>query len=165
MFTACCRWSPSGCRCATHSAAPCRAGRSGAVRQISSSLQGHLTRAGGASRLLPIRARLDRPGACRTFIGSRDGCEIDCSNQHTGQISRHNLRMHPCANLTNPFVANPPVFRAAVQSNKVYPPRLSTRALAGIVARRAPADKRYWLGVARLEDSSIFTGPLYSEQL
>ena len=40
------------------------------------------------------------------------------------------------ARLTNPLVANPPVFRAAVQSNKVYPPRLSARALAGIAARR-----------------------------
>ena len=82
---------------------------------------------------------LDRPGTCRTFIGSRDGCEIDCSNQHTGQISRHNLRMHPCANLTNPFVANLPVVRAAVQSNQVYPPRLSAHALAGIAARRINA--------------------------
>ena len=82
---------------------------------------------------------LDRPGACRAFIGSRDGCETDCANQHTGQISRHNLRMHPCANLTNPFVANLPVVRAAVQSNQVYPPRLSAHALAGIAARRINA--------------------------
>ena len=74
-------------------------------------------------------------------MGSRDGCETDCANQHTGQISRHNLRMHPCANLTNPFVANSPVFRAAVQSNKVYPPRLGSRALAGIAARRMNADR------------------------
>ena len=44
-----------------------------------------------------------------------------------------------CANLTNPFVTNPPVFRAAAQSNKVYPPRLSSLALAGIVARRINA--------------------------
>ncbi len=96
-------------------------------------------RAGGALRLVPTRARLDRPGASRAFVGSRDGCETDCANQHKGQISRHNLRMHPCANLTNPFVANPPVFRAAVQSNKVYPPRLSSRALAGIAAQRIDA--------------------------
>ena len=112
------------------------------VRQderIDTSLQDHLTLAGGASRLVPIRARLHRPGACRAFIGSRDGCEIDCANQHTGQISRHNLRMHPCANLTNPFVANPSVFTATVQSNKVYPPRLSAPALTGIAARRINA--------------------------
>ena len=58
------------------------------------------------------------------------------TNQHTEQISRHNLRMHSCANLTNPFACNSPVFEAAVQSKKVYPPRLSSRALAGIAARR-----------------------------
>ena len=109
--------------------------------RIDTSLQGHLTRADGGSRLVPIRARLDRPGACRAFIGSRDGCEIDCANQHTGQISRHNLRMKAHAKLTNPFVSNPPAFGAALQSNKVYPPRLSARALAGIVARRISANR------------------------
>jgi hypothetical protein len=43
--------------------------------------------------------------------------------------------MHPCANLTNPFVANQPAFRLALQSNKVYPPRLRPPHTIGIAAR------------------------------
>ena len=47
--------------------------------------------------------------------------------------------MHPHAKLTNPYAADQPVIRAALQSNKVYPPRLSSLALAGIAARRINA--------------------------
>ena len=47
--------------------------------------------------------------------------------------------MHKRVKQTNPFVGDPIVFRAALQSNKVYPPRLSSCALAGIVAWRVNA--------------------------
>ena len=43
------------------------------------------------------------------------------------------------AKLTNPFVADPTVFRAAVLSNKVDPPRLHSCAFAGIAALRISA--------------------------
>ena len=33
--------------------------------------------------------------------------------------------MHKRVKQTNPFVGDPIVFRAALQSNKVYPPRLT----------------------------------------
>ena len=47
--------------------------------------------------------------------------------------------MHPHAKLTNPYAADQPVLGAALQSNKVYPTRLSSLALAGIAARRINA--------------------------
>ena len=47
--------------------------------------------------------------------------------------------MHAHAKLTNPFVANPPAFGAALQSNKVYPPRLSLPHTTGIAARQINA--------------------------
>ena len=62
-----------------------------------------------------------------------------CANQHAGQIYGHNLRMKAHAKLTNPFVANPPAIGAALQSNKVYPPRMSPSPFANIVARRINA--------------------------
>ena len=56
-------------------------------------------------------------------MGQPEYCEIGRANQHTGYISSHNLRMHPSAKLTKPFATDQPVFKAAVQSNKVYPPQ------------------------------------------
>jgi hypothetical protein len=47
--------------------------------------------------------------------------------------------MHACAKLTNPSIASPPAFGLALQANKVYPPRLSLRALPGIAARQINA--------------------------
>ena len=90
---------------------------------------------------MPTQARLDRPGSFRAFMGLPDGCKINCANQNTRRISRHDLRMHLRANPTNPFVANPPVFNAALLSNMVYPPLVSSRALVGIAARRINADR------------------------
>lgn len=43
------------------------------------------------------------------------------------------------AKLTNSFVANPPAFEAALQSNQVYPPRLSSRFSARFAQRRKNA--------------------------
>ena len=43
------------------------------------------------------------------------------------------------AKLTSPFVPNPSVFGAALQSDKVYPPRLSSLPAIGIAARRINA--------------------------
>jgi hypothetical protein len=47
--------------------------------------------------------------------------------------------MHAHAKLTNPFVADQPAFGVALQSNKVYPPRLSSLHTTGIAARRINA--------------------------
>ena len=69
-------------------------------------------------------------------MGQPEYCEIGRAKQHTGYISRHNLRMPALTKLANPYAADQHVFRAAVHSNKVYPPRLSSCALAGIAARR-----------------------------
>jgi hypothetical protein len=65
--------------------------------------------------------------------------KIGSANQHTRRISSHNLRMHPCLKLAIPYDADQHAFRAALQSNKVYPPRLSLRALPSIVWRRINA--------------------------
>ena len=59
------------------------------------------------------------------------------------------MALNNLGNLTIPFMYGVHVFtksayrssRAAHQSNKVYPPRLSSRALAGIAARRINADR------------------------
>ena len=64
---------------------------------------------------------------------------MGCANQHAGQIYGHNLRMKAHAKLTNPFVANPPAFGAALQSNKVYPPRLRSRFSERFAQRRINA--------------------------
>ena len=72
-------------------------------------------------------------------MGQPEYCEIGRANQHTGYISSHNLRMHPSAKLTKPFATDQPVFKAAVQSNKVYPPRLRSLATTGIAVRRINA--------------------------
>jgi hypothetical protein len=90
-------------------------------------------------RLAAILACLDWPAPWRTGTRPWDLCKIDCTNQHTRHISSHNLRMHPCAKLTNPYAADHSVPRAALQSNKVYPPRLCLLPLAGIVLRRINA--------------------------
>ena len=66
-------------------------------------------------------------------------CEIGHANQPTGQISSHNLRMRAHAKLANPYAADQHLFRAAAQSNKVYPPRLSSLPAIGIAARRINA--------------------------
>ena len=58
-------------------------------------------------------------------MGQPEYCEIGRAKQHTGQISRHNLRMPAHAKLANPYAADQHLFGATVQSNKVYPPRLS----------------------------------------
>jgi hypothetical protein len=44
--------------------------------------------------------------------------------------------MHPCANLAKPSIANQPAFGVALQSNKVYPPRLRPLPTTGIAARQ-----------------------------
>ena len=54
-------------------------------------------------------------------------------------ISSHNLQMLLHAKLPKPNAANQHLFVAAVQSNKVYLPRLSSRAFAGIAARQINA--------------------------
>ena len=41
--------------------------------------------------------------------------------------------------LANPYAADQPLFGAAVQSNKVYPPRLRSLPTTGIAARRINA--------------------------
>jgi hypothetical protein len=46
--------------------------------------------------------------------------------------------MNPCAKLANPY-AIAATFGAAVQSNKVYPPRLKACTFAGIARRRINA--------------------------
>ena len=69
----------------------------------------------------------------------RDLRKIDSTKPRTRHISSHNLRMHPCAKLANPYAVDQPVLGAVLQSNKVYPPRLSSRALAGIAARQINA--------------------------
>ena len=79
--------------------------------------------------------QIEKPGC----PAGADGCEIGRARQHTGQISRHNLCMKAHAKLTNPFVANPPAFGAALQSNKVYPPRLRSVLATGIAQRRINA--------------------------
>ena len=43
------------------------------------------------------------------------------------------------AKLTNPSTADQPTFGVALQSNKVYPPRLSPLHTTGIAARRINA--------------------------
>ena len=48
------------------------------------------------------------------------------TKQHTRHISSHNLRMYPRIRLTNPYAANQPALGAALQSNKVYLPHLSS---------------------------------------
>ena len=73
------------------------------------------------------------------LIGRNEGREIGWEKQHAGQTYRHNLRMHLRAKLTNPFVGDPPAFRTALQSNKVYPPRLISLPTTGIAARRTNA--------------------------
>ena len=92
-------------------------------------------------RLAAILARVDWPVPWRTTTSSQDLRNIGNTKQHTRHLSSHNLRMHPHAKLTNPYAADQPVLRAALQSNKVYPPRLSSLALAGIAARRINADR------------------------
>ena len=47
--------------------------------------------------------------------------------------------MQKHAKLANPYAADQHLFMAAVQSNKVYLPRLSSRAFAGIAARQINA--------------------------
>ena len=74
-------------------------------------------------------------------MGQPEYCEIGRANQHTGYISSHNLRMHPSAKLTKPFATDQPVFKAAVQSNKVYPPRLHSCFPVGITRRQINADR------------------------
>jgi hypothetical protein len=49
--------------------------------------------------------------------------------------------MHAHAMLTNPFVANPPAFGAALQSNKVYLPHLRSLLATGIAQRRINANR------------------------
>jgi hypothetical protein len=102
-------------------------------------LQGHWSQAGVGSRLVAWQARRDRLGVHLGALGLRDGCQIDCANQHAGQNYRHNLRMHLCARLTNPYAIRAAAIRAALQSNKVYPPRLSSRPLVCIAGRRINA--------------------------
>ena len=89
--------------------------------------------------LVAILARLDWPGLWRTRTSQRGLHKIASANPHTRHISSHNLRMHPCANLAIPYDADQHAFRAALRSNKVYPPRLRLRAFAGLVQRRINA--------------------------
>ena len=72
-------------------------------------------------------------------MGQPEYCENDCAKQHTGYISRHNLRMPALAKLANPYAADQHLFGAAVQSNKVYSPRLRSLPTTGIAARRINA--------------------------
>ena len=109
--------------------------------RIDTRLQGHLTRAVGR-----VRAWIARQRAAHLLGRAMDAKPIAQINTR-GKSPVIICAGTPRANLTKPFVVNPPVFRAAVQSNKVYPPRLSARALAGIAARRGAADKRYSLAI------------------
>ena len=72
-------------------------------------------------------------------MGQPEYCENDCAKQHTGYISRHNLRMPAHTKLANPYAADQHLFGAAVQSNKVYSPRLRSSPTTGIAARRINA--------------------------
>ena len=47
--------------------------------------------------------------------------------------------MHSLTKLTNPYATHQRLFRAALQFNKVYSPRLSLLPTTGIVARRINA--------------------------
>ena len=81
----------------------------------------------------PIADTRKLPGV----VSNAGGCGR--AKRHKSQILRHNLRMHPCAKLTNPNAIDRAAFGKAVQSNKVYPPRLSSCAFAGIARRRINA--------------------------
>ena len=94
---------------------------------------------GGGSCPAALLAGFVRPGACCAPIGPADWCAVGWANLHTEQIYRHNLRMTLRAKLTSPFGPNPFAFGAALQSNKVYPPRLSPLPATGIAARRINA--------------------------
>ena len=83
--------------------------------------------------------------------------KIDSTKPHTRHISSHNLRMHPCAKLTNPYAVDQSVLGAAVQSNKVYPPRLSSLPLAGIAARQINAIR--WASDWNLRDERRLIDP------
>ena len=85
------------------------------------------------------RAALSRPDAHRAFTCLRDRLKFGQSKRHKLRISRHNLCMKASAKLANPVVADQPILRVALQSNKVYSVRLSSRALACIVRRRINA--------------------------
>jgi hypothetical protein len=86
-----------------------------------------------------MQARLACPTVRRAFIGRSNLCEAGRAKQHKRQISRRNLRMHPCAKLTSLSIADQPAYGVALQSNKVYPPRLSPLYTTGIAARRINA--------------------------
>jgi hypothetical protein len=102
-------------------------------------LPGHLSQAGVGLRLVAVQARWDRLGACLACMFLREGGPIDCANQHAGQIYRHNLRMPAHTKLTNPYTASLFTFGVAVQSNKVYPPRLRFLAATNIAWRQINA--------------------------
>ncbi len=95
--------------------------------------------AGAVLRQLTLRACLDWPALRRSTTGLLNLREFGGTNQHKHQVSGHNLRMNPCAKLAIPYATGHSVFRAALQSNKVYPPRRSLCPITGIVARRINA--------------------------
>jgi len=109
------------------------------VEQVSSRWQATSNAAGEVLRLVALLTCSGGSAPWRTRTSPWDLRQIDRTNQHTRHISSHNLRMHPCAKLAIPYDADQHAFRAALQSNKVYPPRLSLRALASIVWRRINA--------------------------
>ncbi len=90
-------------------------------------------------RLRAMRLRPNRAQTAPACMGRRDEGLVDCANQHKGYFSRHNLCMHPYAKLSNPYALDQCLFGAAFQSKQVYPPQLSSSALAGIAWQRIDA--------------------------
>ena len=110
------------------------------MQQISSSsFQAASNAPGAVLRPAAILALVDWPVPWRTTTSSQNLRNIGNTKQHKRHLSSHNLRMHPHAKLTNLYAVDQPVLRAALQYDKVYPPRLSSIALAGIAARRINA--------------------------
>lgn len=109
------------------------------MEQVSSRWQGGVSAAGVGLRLAVAMALTHGLPAWRMTIHWLNGHKITGKNRRTRTISSHNLRMYPCAKLAIPCDANHCAFRAALQSNKVYPPRLRSLTLAGIVRRRINA--------------------------
>ncbi len=64
--------------------------------------------------------------------------------------------MHPCAKPAIPHAAGNSVFRAGLQSNKVYPPRLSLLTWAGIVVRRINAIRWVSMTITNIANLAAF---------
>ena len=74
------------------------------------------------------------PWAFRKIVETQQHTRHLCSH-----VSSHNLRMHPRLKLTNPYTANLSAFGAALHSNKVYLPRLSSLLWLDFSARQINA--------------------------